>query len=1203
VSDSDVRGVLDPCGCCEAGVEPGSIWNRPGLPGIAFRIGTHASFMSRMQERIPRLFRELRTRDETDPSIAVLDGFATIADVLAFYQERIANEGFLRTATERRSVLELGRQIGYELNPGVAASAHLLFRVEERPPPPGQAAPLTRPKVPKGVKVQSMPEPGQLPQTYETSSDIEGRPEWNELRPRLTREQPLTLSTRRLYLRGLDPGLEPGDRILVTVPAAVGVDTAVLEVAAAVAEPDLDRTLVDLVEVGKLQQEPPPPPPFSPPRLPPAVFFLKGTPLTATHLQTQLLTRRVSERVLRAQISVQRWYAHDVVDFVDWQLTGGGLFRKPQSRGRRRFWIDRTVIFEPPSLPPPPPQIVSYSPGAGSTEIDIVTNVNVSFSVDMDPATISSANLKLLDPAGTAVGATVSYNAATRTATLDPTTNLAVSSTYSPQVLAGADGPKDTSGRQLASGATWSFGTAPDTTTPEIVDGTQSPTPALEEVAADTAVSVSFNEPMMPSSITRATFELQRLDLEKSGEVSNRLSVEATVTYDAASLVARLQPKAKLDYSARHEAIVHGASSERGAVKDVAGNEMVSDATWQFKTEDRPPIPPLQETAAFAFRERAGFFGNNAPRWKSLPKDQTTGHREPYVKGWDPPDTTAGEDADVTAPRTVWEDSQGNSYGGDKAYLERAIQKLQNDGWALFESPTGINAYWVSGVEERSLADYALSGRTSGLTLSQENGDSPAASGEPPRVMVRDATAHVRSERLGLAELPIDDPLSAGQQEIMLDALVLDLDEGQQLMLSGERHDLPGTIGNEVLTLEEIVHEGGFTTLHLREKLISTYVRRSVTISANVIVATHGESVPGEILGGGDGREANQRLTLRKPPLTYASAPTPTGSESTLDVRVNGMLWSEALHLYGLGPRDESYIVRIEDDGTTALIFGDGVQGARVPTGTENVVATYRSGIGSAGQVPAERLTLLQTRPAGIEAVTNPLPARGAADPESRDAARENAPRTVLAMDRIVSLKDVEDFGRAFAGIGKAQAVGIWRGSTRLIHLTVGAEDGSEVAPGTPLFDNLSAAIEAVREPSLTVVVDSYAGRYFEIAPDLVSDGRRSAADVVADAQQVLQDTFSFERRRFGQSVTAAEIISLLQAVAGVVAVDLRGFATVEDTVAVRVAEIEDPEMPSIPPPAFLPAATARLADAGTIEPAELLLINPAPPPVVVSEA
>jgi hypothetical protein len=73
----------------------------------------------------------LSTRSTDDPAIALLDAWATVADVLSFYQERIANEGFLRTASERLSVLELARAIGYELNPGVAASTHLAFTVEE----------------------------------------------------------------------------------------------------------------------------------------------------------------------------------------------------------------------------------------------------------------------------------------------------------------------------------------------------------------------------------------------------------------------------------------------------------------------------------------------------------------------------------------------------------------------------------------------------------------------------------------------------------------------------------------------------------------------------------------------------------------------------------------------------------------------------------------------------------------------------------------------------------------------------------------------------------------------------------------------------------------------------------------------------------------------------------------------------------------
>jgi len=120
--------------------------------------------------------------------------------------------------------------------------------------------------------------------------------------------------------------------------------------------------------------------------------------------------------------------------------------------------------------------------------------------------------------------------------------------------------------------------------------------------------------------------------------------------------------------------------------------------------------------------------------------------------------------------------------------------------------------------------------------------------------------------------------------------------------------------------------------------------------------------------------------------------------------------------------------VRIDNNSKATVIFGDGKSGARLPTGQENVKAAYRAGIGSDGEVGAGSLTLLKTRPFGVRGVTNPLTASSAADPEKLENARTNATLTVLTLDRIVSLRDFEDFARAFSGIGKAQAINLWNG-------------------------------------------------------------------------------------------------------------------------------------------------------------------------------
>ena len=128
-----MSGSLCTCGCC-TGVEslsPAS--NSPGQPALSYRLATYAVFLQRMLSQIaspntlanppagPWTIANLTTRSDDDPTIALLDAWSVVLDVLTFYQERIANEGYLRTATEHRSVLELARAIGYELNPGVAA--------------------------------------------------------------------------------------------------------------------------------------------------------------------------------------------------------------------------------------------------------------------------------------------------------------------------------------------------------------------------------------------------------------------------------------------------------------------------------------------------------------------------------------------------------------------------------------------------------------------------------------------------------------------------------------------------------------------------------------------------------------------------------------------------------------------------------------------------------------------------------------------------------------------------------------------------------------------------------------------------------------------------------------------------------------------------------------------------------------------------
>ena len=116
------------CGCC-AGVAPSTprrVENRHGLTAIAYRVGDYARFRDSLHARLSSAqagkLQELLTREPDDFTLGLVDAFACAADVLTFYSERIANESYLATATERVSLQEMGRLIGYRLRPGVAVA-------------------------------------------------------------------------------------------------------------------------------------------------------------------------------------------------------------------------------------------------------------------------------------------------------------------------------------------------------------------------------------------------------------------------------------------------------------------------------------------------------------------------------------------------------------------------------------------------------------------------------------------------------------------------------------------------------------------------------------------------------------------------------------------------------------------------------------------------------------------------------------------------------------------------------------------------------------------------------------------------------------------------------------------------------------------------------------------------------------------------
>ena len=346
-----------------------------------------------------------------------------------------------------------------------------------------------------------------------------------------------------------------------------------------------------------------------------------------------------------------------------------------------------------------------------------------------------------------------------------------------------------------------------------------------------------------------------------------------------------------------------------------------------------------------------------------------------------------------------------------------------------------------------------------------------------------------------------------------------------------------GAAASEVVALKSVAAvDETHSSLKLAASLANVYRRDSVTIAANVARATHGESVT-EWLGSGDASVPYPAFPLKQAPLTYVASAEPSGASSTLEVRVNDLLWEEVPSLYGRAPGERVYTTELGEDGAATVRFGDGKQGARLPTGTNNVRAAYRKGVGLAGMVAAGRLTQLMTRPLGVKEVVNPLAAEGAQDPESIEDARRNAPLKILTLGRVVSLQDYEDFARAFAGIGKAAATWTWSGERNGIILTVAGPGGAALSAGGAAVTNLVAALHELGDPRVPVEVRPYQPVAFRLRAGVTIAPECEAEKVLAAAESELRAAFSFDAREFGQPVALSEVAAVMHRAEGVTAV------------------------------------------------------------------
>ena len=319
---------------------------------------------------------------------------------------------------------------------------------------------------------------------------------------------------------------------------------------------------------------------------------------------------------------------------------------------------------------------------------------------------------------------------------------------------------------------------------------------------------------------------------------------------------------------------------------------------------------------------------------------------------------------------------------------------------------------------------------------------------------------------------------------------------------------------------------------------LSRALQPPIDVFFNLLPVTCGKTIANEVLGSGDATQAGQSFVLKKSPVTYLAKGSTYAS--TISITVNGLPWTEVASFYGQPPDAQVFATREDSTQKTTVLFGDGVNGARLTTGTNNVVATYRIG-GGASSPPAGKLTVIAKSYPGLKSVVNPVAVAGGSDPDPATLLKQYAPRSVLTFGRAVSVFDYQALAAQAPGVKMASAVWSWDA----INLRAGVM--VYVAGDTNIAASVQTLLLAAGDPNRPVKVWPAKQLAVTLTMAFVVAAGMEATAITAALKTALCDPlsglFSPSRNGIGQMLFDSMIEAACLAVVGVTGIKSNTFA------------------------------------------------------------
>jgi hypothetical protein len=317
----------------------------------------------------------------------------------------------------------------------------------------------------------------------------------------------------------------------------------------------------------------------------------------------------------------------------------------------------------------------------------------------------------------------------------------------------------------------------------------------------------------------------------------------------------------------------------------------------------------------------------------------------------------------------------------------------------------------------------------------------------------------------------------------------------------------------------------------------------STDITGNPIAVYQGVTTQNEAVGTSNGT-ASQQFTLQNTGVVGGS----------VDVSVNQgagySAWVEVNSLIDSGPYDAVYVISIDANGVVYINFGDGNNGA-IPNPQATIEATYIVGGGAAGNVGAQQISDDLTGTGNFASVTNVNPAVGGSDAETIAQIQANAPSSLTAADRCVTVQDYATVAEQYSGVSMASAVAALGTSVTIyVHPAGGPY---VIADLTSLVDDPVTGLGVeLTNPAGTGYLDTrkMAGTTVTVSPPIYDttigymplhvtitiqvEPQFAQLTVVRSVQTALGVLYGFATMGFGQYLPLSALYTAVQAVPGV---------------------------------------------------------------------